>query len=117
MPPDSVDSLRILSSSPRRRGSTGPARFLDPGSGSGMTRCRESQQGSFSPSTMFSRYAALLLLFASGFAAAQPAVEGRITSGGDAVPFATVRVLGTTLGTSADADGTYRLVLPLVGNY
>jgi len=57
------------------------------------------------------------LLLALGLAAGATAqtVEGVVTSGGDAVPLATVRVVGTALGTAADADGRYRLALAEAG--
>ncbi|MDE5636629.1 MAG: carboxypeptidase-like regulatory domain-containing protein, partial [Alistipes sp.] len=44
---------------------------------------------------------------------AQVAVSGRITdTDGNAVIGATVLVKGTTTGTSSDADGNYRIVVP-----
>jgi outer membrane receptor for ferrienterochelin and colicins len=66
---------------------------------------------------MLTRSASLLLFLVGGFAAAQPAIEGRVTSDSEPVPFATVRVIGTTIGTAAGADGAYRLVLPRPGSY
>lgn len=61
----------------------------------------------------------LALALATGVHAqqARPAVEGRVTSGGGAVPFATVRVAGTAIGTAADAEGGFRLRLPGPGTY
>jgi iron complex outermembrane receptor protein len=43
-------------------------------------------------------------------------LTGRVTSSGQAVPSATVVVVGTGRGTQTKADGTYRLTLP-VGRY
>lgn len=52
-----------------------------------------------------------LLLTADLFA--QVSVSGRITdSDGQAIIGATVLVKGTTTGTSSDADGRYKLVIP-----
>lgn len=59
----------------------------------------------------------LLLSLALAAGAAAQTVEGVVTSGGETVPLATVRAVGTALGTAADADGRYRLALPEAGAY
>ena len=59
----------------------------------------------------------LLLLVALATSASAQTVTGTVTSGGETVPFATVRVAGTALGTAADADGAYRIALPAAGSY
>ena len=46
---------------------------------------------------------------------AAQSVEGTVTSGGEAVPLATVRLAGTALGTATDANGHFRLELPAPG--
>ena len=51
----------------------------------------------------------LTLLFEVSAAAAQPAVEGRVMSGGNPVPFASIGVRGTTMGTAADLEGRFHL--------
>lgn len=58
----------------------------------------------------------LLALLLLADASAQ-SVEGTITSGGETVPYATVRVLGSPRGVAADADGAYRVDLPEAGTY
>ena len=44
-------------------------------------------------------------------------VEGQVTSVAEGIPFATVHVRGTEVGTAADADGRYALVLPDPGPF
>ncbi len=59
----------------------------------------------------------LLLVTAAALATSVSAqtVEGTVTSGGETVPFATVRVADTAVGAAADADGRYRLRVPAPG--
>ncbi|MEM1043283.1 MAG: TonB-dependent receptor [Bacteroidota bacterium] len=66
---------------------------------------------------MLHRHLPALLFLLAVPLAAQPAVEGRVTSGGEPVVLATVQVAGTVLGTAADADGRFRLTLPAAGTY
>lgn len=60
------------------------------------------------------------LLLGAVAASAQPRpeaarIEGRVTADGAGVALATVRLVGTDLGTSADAEGHYALALPEAG--
>ncbi|MEO0558363.1 MAG: TonB-dependent receptor [Bacteroidota bacterium] len=55
---------------------------------------------------------ALLAAFAPNAHAQSARVEGQITYADEGVPFATVRVVGTEIGTAADVEGRYALVLP-----
>ena len=57
----------------------------------------------------------LLLLLALPASGQGARVEGRVTSGGDGVSFATVRLMGGASGTSADVQGQYALALPEAG--
>ncbi len=50
-------------------------------------------------------------------AASAQTVVGTVTSAGEAVPLATVRLAGTSFGTAADANGRFRLELPEPGTY
>ncbi|MEM1094231.1 MAG: TonB-dependent receptor [Bacteroidota bacterium] len=59
----------------------------------------------------------LLLSLLLATSAHAQTVTGVVTSEGDPVPLATVRVVGTTLGTAADADGAYSLALLDAGTY
>ena len=59
----------------------------------------------------------LLLALCLPTVAAAQTVEGTVTSGGEAVPLATIRLVGTTLGTAADIDGRFRLALPAPGTH
>ncbi|MEM0962670.1 MAG: TonB-dependent receptor [Bacteroidota bacterium] len=61
------------------------------------------------------RLVLLSLAFAAG--ASGQTVQGVVTSNGDSVPLATVRVADTALGTAADAAGAYQLALPDAGTY
>lgn len=58
----------------------------------------------------------LLLCLTPGIALAQGILTGHVTTDGEAVPFASVGVKGTTLGTAANMDGVYRLELA-AGSY
>lgn len=58
---------------------------------------------------------ATLALVLSAVSAAAQTVEGTVTSGGEPVPFASVRIVGSASGTAADADGRFRLRLPSPG--
>ena len=50
-------------------------------------------------------------------AAPAQVIEGEVTSAGEAVPLANVRLSGTPHGTAADAAGRFRLELPAPGTY
>ncbi len=59
----------------------------------------------------------LLIVFCSGFGSAQTYVlSGTISGNNETLPFATILVKGTTLGTNSNANGQYRLKLP-AGDY
>ncbi|MEO0559011.1 MAG: TonB-dependent receptor [Bacteroidota bacterium] len=58
----------------------------------------------------------LLSLLLATTASAQT-VEGVVSSDGETIPLATVRVVDTALGTAANADGEYRITLPEAGTY
>ncbi|WP_412070517.1 TonB-dependent receptor [Rubrivirga sp. IMCC43871] len=57
----------------------------------------------------------LILALALAAGASAQTVEGVVTSGGQPVPLATVRIVDTALGTAADLDGRYRLRLAEAG--
>lgn len=59
----------------------------------------------------------LLTLPCLSLAAPAQTLEGEVTSAGEAVPLATVRLSGTPHGTAADAAGRFRLELPAPGTY
>ena len=55
----------------------------------------------------------LMLLPALLWAQEGPLVlKGRVTAGGHGVPYATVQLLGTSIGVSCNDDGEYTLKLP-----
>ncbi|MCB0544429.1 MAG: carboxypeptidase-like regulatory domain-containing protein, partial [Saprospiraceae bacterium] len=54
-----------------------------------------------------------LLLFGAQVALAQFTVSGRVTdANGEALPGATVAVVGASRGTTADVDGNYSVEIP-----
>lgn len=59
----------------------------------------------------------LLLLLTLPATTVAQTLEGTVTSGGEAVPLASVRLVGTTHGTAADVDGRFRVALPGPGTY
>ncbi|MEM6327282.1 MAG: TonB-dependent receptor [Bacteroidota bacterium] len=59
----------------------------------------------------------LALSFLLVGAASAQSVEGTVTAGPAPVPFATVQLADTDLGTAADAEGRYRLGLPEAGDF
>jgi len=62
--------------------------------------------------TMKSLHCFLLFLFAFPFAVSAGVIKGKITDQkGEPLPFATVFVLGTTIGTSSNVEGEYQLNL------
>ncbi|TLP82352.1 TonB-dependent receptor [Maribacter sp. ACAM166] len=61
------------------------------------------------------KYFFYTLFLVSAFGAAQDqtaTVSGTVTSEGQPVPFASIYIKGTTIGTSADADGSYQFAIP-----
>ena len=59
----------------------------------------------------------LVLLWLVSLPAASQVLRGTVTSEGEPVSFATIRIVHTALGTAADVNGSYRLVFSRHGTY